>query len=129
MNLDILANVLDINVMELVYRIKTIENLMYNFYEDTECEYPLTDTMLKPRDINIIIKIVENVKGEFNRLAEHDSLLEIVILYLFIMEISHEEHNTSTIGNYFGIINFTSILLNNCTSFSKPYLRFLYNGQ
>ena len=122
MNLDPLGSYLDLNTHEIFYRIKNIEHSMSKFLTETESAICETDIRLDSRDIRSITAIAKNCCNNVNLINE-DCLLEIIILYYYIMDIFHEDYNTHNLENYFGIRNFTSILIKNISSFSKPYFQ------
>jgi hypothetical protein len=121
MNLDPLGIYLELNTHEIFYRIKNIEHCMSNFLIESESVIGGTDIRLDARDIRSITAIAKNCCNNVNLINE-DCLLEIIILYYYIMDILHEDYNTHNLENYFGIRNFTSILIKNISFFSKPYV-------
>ena len=121
MNLDKLGIYINLNTYEIFQRIKRIEFCMTQFLKDCESVQANFDIRLNAQDIRSITAIAKNCCNNINLINE-DCLLEIIILYYFIMDIFHEDHNTQTLENYFGIRNLTDILINNISYFSKPYV-------
>lgn len=121
MNLDKLGIYLNLNTYEIFQRIKRIEFFMTQFLKDCDSVQATFDIRLNAQDIRSITAIAKNCCNN-NNLINEDCLLEIIILYYFIMDIFHEDHNTQTLENYFGIRNLTAILVNNISYFSKPYV-------
>ena len=121
MKLDKLGVYLELDTFEIYERIKRIEKHMKLFLIETESQQIKQNIYLDPRDIRTITAIAKNCCNNIN-LINQDCLLEIILLYYYIMDILHEDHSTQSIENFFGIRNFTSILINNIQLFSKPYV-------
>lgn len=120
MNFRILSKLLDIDELETFYRIKRFQNELYLLLKETESEQDQDELRFSQRDIVIITEITKYSCNN-TELADHQLLLEIVLLYYSIMEVISDKHSTGTLENYFGITSFTDILLKNIDSFSKPY--------
>jgi hypothetical protein len=118
MNLDKLGIYLDLDTYEIFHRIKRLECSMSEFLKDSESIQANMDLRLNAQDIRSITSIAKNSMH-----IEEDCLLEVIILYYYIMDILYEDHNTQTLENYFGIRNLTNILIKNIFYFSKPYVQ------
>ena len=123
MNFTNLSKHLDIDEMEVFYRIKRFEHEMYKLLVETESDQKRTETKLNKRDLDIITTIAKYCRDN-KKLIENDSLLEIILLYYVIMEVLSDKHTTGTLENYFSIDKFTDILMQNMSFFSKPYTQF-----
>uniref|UniRef100_A0A6C0I819 Uncharacterized protein n=1 Tax=viral metagenome TaxID=1070528 RepID=A0A6C0I819_9ZZZZ len=118
--MDLLAGYLDLEIDDVINRTNVIEKKMKRYIID--CNTKETNkTNLISRDINIIAEIAKNCRNNLNLISQ-DRLLEIIILYYYIMDILHSNYNTGDIGDYFEIFNFTEILLKYLSFFSKPYV-------
>jgi hypothetical protein len=122
MNLDNLAFYLQLDTYEVFGRLKRMEHCMSVFLIVSQSDQVGMDTRLDARDIRSITAIAKNCRSN-SKLMELDSLLEVIIMYYYIMEIFHEDYNTEDLENYFGILNFTDIIIKYIGYFSKPYVQ------
>ena len=120
MNFDNLGKYLQIDTYEIFQRIKWFEKTLKQFLIECDSTQKKLDLRLNAADIRSITAIAKNCRNNAN-LIVLDSLLEIIIMYYYIMDIFHEDYNTETLENYFGILNFTEILIKYIGYFSKPY--------
>ena len=117
-----LEKYLDIPEIEIFYRIKRFEMNIFKLLKETKSDQHIAEIRFNQRDIIVISAIAKNCKYN-DKLINLDVLLEIIILYYCIMEIILDKHSTGVLENYFEIPNFTSILIENIGSFSKPYVQ------
>ena len=122
MNFSKLEKYLDIPEIEIFYRIKRFEMNIFKLLKETKSDQQIVEIRFNQRDIIVISAIAKNCRNN-NKLINLDVLLEIIILYYCIMEIILDKHSTGVLENYFEIPNFTSILIENIGSFSKPYVQ------
>lgn len=123
MNFTNLSTYLDINEMEVFYRVKRFEHEMYKLLIETESDQITQEVRFTKRDIDIVMAIARYCRNN-NDLFNNDSLLEIILLYYSIMEVLSDKHTLEILENYFQVNNFTDILINNMSFFSKPYHKF-----
>ena len=120
MKIDKLSEYLELDSYEVFKRIKYFEFTVYNYLTDVECDQRDEDLTLNSDDIKSITAICKSCCNNIN-LCNQDCLLEIVLLYYYIMDIFHTDHNSDDLENYFQINNFTDLLIPNISSLSKPY--------
>ena len=120
MKIDELSEHLELGSYEVFKRIKYFEFTVYNFLQESESDQYYEDLTLNSDDIKSITTICKNCCNNVN-LCNQDCLLEIILLYYYIMDIFHDDHNSDNLENYFQINNFTDLLVPNISSLSKPY--------
>ena len=123
MNFTNLSTYIDINEMEVFYRVKRFEHEMYKLLKETDSDQITQEVRFSKRDIDIVTAIAKYCRNN-NDLFNNDSLLEIILLYYSIMEILSDKHTLEILENYFQVHNFTDILIKNMSFFSKPYHKF-----
>jgi hypothetical protein len=122
MNFDYLGIYLDLDTYEIFQRLKHFERTVRSFLKETDSDQKKLDLRLNAQDIRSITAIAKNCRSN-SKLMELDSLLEVIIMYYYIMDIFHEDYNTEDLENYFGILNFTDIIIKYIGYFSKPYVQ------
>jgi hypothetical protein len=120
MKLDNLSEHLELGSYEVFERMKRIERNVKSFLKETESDQMKFDLRLNSQDVRSITAIAKNCRSN-SKLFNLDCLLEIIIIYYYIMEIFHDDYNTETLENYFGILDLTDILITYIDYFSKPY--------
>jgi len=120
MKLDNLSEHLELGSYEVFERMKRIERNVKSFLKETESDQMKFDLRLNSQDVRSITAIAKNCSSN-SKLFNLDCLLEIIIIYYYIMEIFHDKYNTETLENYFGILDLTDILITYIDYFSKPY--------
>jgi len=115
LSLDItfISLILDLPPNEIYQRFDYIETMISAF------TYELNGSIFffYPQDI----KNIKNMICYINKRLNKDCLLEITILYYYIIHILEEDINTCIIENYFLINNFTDIVIEHIGLFSKSY--------
>jgi hypothetical protein len=122
MKIEKLSNNLELDSYEVFKRIKRIEYKVERYLEEIDSNQKDEDIYLNSSDIRTITAISKYCRNN-TKLYNEDCLLEIIILYYYMMDILHEDHNSIHLEYYFQINNFTNILINNISFFSKPYLQ------
>jgi hypothetical protein len=121
--IDNISKVLNIKYDEAKYRIKRIEDMTKEFIVECESTQHIKEMVLNESDFKSIHFILKHCMKNLY-LQENDCLLEIVLLYYYIMDIFHEDYDCDVIENYFLINDFSNIILKNISSFSNPYFRY-----
>jgi hypothetical protein len=122
MKIEKLSDILELDSYEVFKRIKRIEYKVERYLEEIDSNQKEEDIYLNSSDIRTITAISKYCRNN-TKLYNEDCLLEIIILYYYMMDILHEDHNSIHLEYYFQINNFTNILINNISFFSKPYLQ------
>jgi len=122
MKFEKLSDNLDLDSYEVFKRIKRIEYKVECYLEEIDSKQKDEDIYLNYSDIRTITAISKYCRNN-TKLYNEDCLLEIILLYYYMMDILHEDHNSIHLENYFQINNFTNLLINNISFFSKPYLQ------
>ena len=110
--IDNISNAINIKYDEVKYRIKRIENMAKEFIVECESTQPIKEMVLNESDLKSIHFILKHCMKNLY-LKENDCLLEIVLLYYYIMDIFHEDYDCDVIENYFVINDFSNIILKN----------------
>ena len=122
MKLDSLGVYLDLDTYEIFERLKRFERTVKSFLKETDSDQKKLDLRLNAQDIRSITAIAKNCRSN-SKLINLDCLLEIIMMYYYIMDIFHDDYNTEDLENYFGILNLTEILITYIGYFSKPYVQ------
>lgn len=125
---DKIAQRVGITSEECLQRIKKFENDIHRFLLDSGSgsEYH-NDLQIKliSNDLRVVYHILNYLLNiEVHCLKDNNVLLEMVILYYYIMEIFHEDYTLDSLENYFGILNFKNLIIDNVSLFSKPYMKY-----
>jgi len=117
----LLAFELGIEPIQLCYRLRSFEFYILKYSEHFGQD--LSDFNIKLVDINIYYKLLVYIKNNdlTSKIVNNISLLEIIIIYYYMMDIIHGSLDTDDIGDYFDIPKLSYIYIDNIDLFSKPY--------
>ena len=126
LEVDLLSTILNIDAEEISSRVRYFETIYIIFLKDTNPDKKVI--RLNNNDITTITNIADSIINSIDIFLGRngisfkiDSILEIILLYYYIMEIICVGHSVDVLANYFGVDNFTIIFIKNLDLFSKPY--------